>query len=187
MVIPLQITWRDVPQSDAIESSIRTKAEKLDRFYDGILSCRVRVESSYRHHHKGNLYRIRVEIEVPDGEIVASRDPAENHAHEDIYVAIRDAFDAARRQLQDYARIRRGKVKRHEPRRSARVMFKRPEEDFGFLRTDDGHEVYFHRNALIDADFYELEEGTEVTFVEEQGKKGPQAKFVTVGKSRRSA
>jgi ribosomal subunit interface protein len=116
MIIPLQITWRDVPQSDAIEADIREKAAKLDHFYDGILSCRVLVEASHRHHHKGNLYHIRLEIEVPDGEIVVTRDPAEHHAHEDIYVAIRDAFDAARRQLQDYARKRRGQVKRHEPR-----------------------------------------------------------------------
>jgi ribosomal subunit interface protein len=113
MIIPLQITWRDVPQSDAIEADIRAKAAKLEQFYQHIVSGRVLVEASHRHHHKGNLYRIRVELEVPDGEIAVTRDPAENHAHEDIYVTIRDAFDAARRQLQDYAARRRGDVKQH--------------------------------------------------------------------------
>lgn len=114
MIHPLQITWRDIPQSDAVEEDIRSKAEKLEHFFDKIISCRVLVESSHRRHHKGNLYRIRIEIEVPDHQIVVTRDPDQNHAHEDIYVTVRDAFDAARRQLQDYVSQRRGKVKHHD-------------------------------------------------------------------------
>jgi len=113
MQVPLQITWRDVDKSDALENDIRAKADKLNEFFDPITSCRVVIESSHRHHHKGNLYRLRIDITVPDREIVVTRDPADNHAHEDIYVAVRDAFDAARRQLQDYARKRRGNVKHH--------------------------------------------------------------------------
>jgi ribosomal subunit interface protein len=111
---PLQITWRDIPKSDALEADIRAKAEKLEQFYDKIISCRVTVEASNRRHHKGNLYRLHIAIEVPDKEIVVTRDPRDDHAHEDMYVSIRDAFDAARRQLQDYARIRRGDVKHHD-------------------------------------------------------------------------
>lgn len=182
MIIPLQITWRDVAPSDAIEADIRAKARKLDQFYDHIVSCRVLVEASHRHHHKGNLYRIRIEIEVPDKELVVTRDPGDEHAHEDIYVAIRDAFDAARRQVQDYVDIRRRHVKRHDEHRTARVLFTNPEEGYGFLRTADGREIYFHRNALINADLDGLEDGTEVMFVEEHGQEGPQAKQVSVGK-----
>lgn len=185
MIIPLQITWRDVDRSAAVENDIRAKARKLDHFYEHIVSCRVLVEASHRHHHKGNLYRIRIEIEVPDDEIVVTRDPAENHAHEDIYVAVRDAFDAARRQLQDYVRIRRHDVKRHDEHRTGRVFFTRPNEDYGFIRTDDGREIYFHRNALINADLGALEDGIEVLYVEEQGREGPQAKQVSVGKHHR--
>ncbi|MGD8416432.1 MAG: HPF/RaiA family ribosome-associated protein [Pseudomonadales bacterium] len=114
MLHPLQITWRDIPKSDALEADIRAKAEKLEQFYDKIISCRVTVEASNRRHHKGNLYRLHIAIEVPDKEIVVTRDPRDDHAHEDMYVSIRDAFDAARRQLQDYARIRRGDVKHHD-------------------------------------------------------------------------
>ena len=114
MLHPLQITWRDVPQSDALEAAIRARAEKLEHFYDKIVSCRVTVEASNHRHHKGNLYRLHIALEVPDKQIVVTRDPAENHAHEDMYVAVRDAFDAARRQLQDYARVRRGDVKHHD-------------------------------------------------------------------------
>lgn len=182
MLQPLQITWRDVPQSDAIESAIREKAEKLDQFYDGIIVCKVLVEASHRKHHKGNLYRIHVVVEVPDREIVATRDPAENHAHEDIYVSIRDAFDAARRQLQDYSAKRRGQTKQHESHHTARVAFLKPEEDYGFLETPDGREIYFHRNSLANANFDRLQQGDEVFYVEEAGQEGPQARRVTVGR-----
>jgi ribosomal subunit interface protein len=112
--IPLQITWRNVPKSEALEADIEAKAEKLEEFYDHIMSCRVVVEKSHGRHKKGNLFRIRLDIKVPDNEIVVTRDPAEDHAHEDMYVTIRDAFDAARRQLQDYVRVRRGQVKHHD-------------------------------------------------------------------------
>lgn len=113
MKLPLQITFRDMDPSTAIESNIREKAEKLDRFSDHITSCRVVVEAAHKHHNKGNLYHVRLDFTVPDDEIVVSRDPGKNHAHEDVYVAIRDAFDAARRQLDEYARRRRGDVKTH--------------------------------------------------------------------------
>jgi len=182
MLQPLQITWRDVPQSDAIESAIRDKAEKLDHFYDGIIACKVLVEASHRKHHKGNLYRIHVVVEVPDREIAVTRDPADEHAHEDIYVSIRDAFDAARRQLQDYAAKRRGQVKQHEPHHAARVALIKPEEDYGFLETPDGREIFFHRNSLVHADFDKLKPGDEVSFVEEEGEQGPQARQVSVGR-----
>jgi ribosome-associated translation inhibitor RaiA len=82
------------------------------------MSCRVVIELHHRHHHQGNLYHVRVDLKVPDAEIVASREPAEHHAHEDVYVAIRDAFNAVRRRLEDYIRRRRGVVKAHEPRRT---------------------------------------------------------------------
>jgi ribosomal subunit interface protein len=114
MELPLQITWRDVPPSPAIEADIRAKAQKLEQFHDHIVSCRVTVEAPHGHHHKGKLYRLHIELKVPGHEINVTRDPAEHHAHEDLYVSIRDAFDAARRQLQDAVRRQRGDVKQHE-------------------------------------------------------------------------
>ena len=111
---PLQINFRDIPKSDAVEARVREKAEKLDKFYDKIMTCSVMIEAPHGHHHKGNLYHVRIDLTVPNGEIVINRDPKDNHAHEDVYVAIRDAFDAARRRLQDYARKQRGDVKKHE-------------------------------------------------------------------------
>jgi ribosomal subunit interface protein len=107
--IPLQVTWRNVEKSEALEAEIQARAEKLDEFHDHIMSCRVVVEASHRHHHQGNLYRIRIDLRVPDHELVVTRDPGDEHAHEDIYVTVRDAFDAMRRQLQDFAHARHGR------------------------------------------------------------------------------
>ena len=113
---PLQITWRNVAKSDALDVDIRTKAEKLGEFFDKISGCRVTVERASSRHRRGNRYRIHIDIRVPDDEIAVTHDSGGDHSHEDIYVCVRDAFDAARRQLQDYARIRRGQVKHHETR-----------------------------------------------------------------------
>lgn len=115
MQLPLQITFRNMHPSQAVESAVREKARKLERFYDRIVGCRVVVEAPHRQHHKGNLFHVRVDLTVPDDELVVSREAPNQHAHEDVYVALRDAFDALMRQLKEYARRRRGEVKRrHE-------------------------------------------------------------------------
>jgi ribosomal subunit interface protein len=108
MQIPLQVTLKDMPQSEAVESRIREKSEKLSRFYDRIMSCRVVVETPQRHQHQGKLYSVRIDLTVPGAELVANR-----AQDEDVYVAIRDAFIAITRQLEDFARRQRGQVKTH--------------------------------------------------------------------------
>lgn len=180
--IPLQITWRDLAASAAVETAIREKAAKLDEFCDDIMTCRVMIESPHRHHHKGKLYHLRIDLTVPGDEIVIKRDPSEDATHEDVYVVIRDAFDAARRQLEDYVRRRRSDVKTHTTPHQATVFRVFPSQDYGFLRTPDGREIYFHRNSLIDADFNHLDPGTAVHYVEEEGQQGPQAASITLAK-----
>lgn len=108
MKLPLQITVRDVSLSETAETSIREKAAKLDNFYDSIMGCRVLVEAPHRSQHQGTLYNVRIDLTVPGSELVVKRE-----SHEDLYVAIRDAFDAARRQLQDFVQRQRGNVKAH--------------------------------------------------------------------------
>lgn len=202
MTIPLKISFRDMPPSKAIEKSIREKAAKLDALYSGLMSCRVIVEAPHRHHHKGKAYVVRIDMTVPGGELVINREPkrlvatptarveelentlTENHepskhsAHEDAYVAIRDAFNAAARKLQDYARRRRGKTKIHKPTRLARVAKIFPIKRYGFIETPDGRELYFHKNSVLSPGFERLAVGLEVHFSEEIGEKGPQARTV---------
>jgi ribosomal subunit interface protein len=180
MQLPLQITFRNIPSSEAVEAKIREKVDKLEKFYDRLIGCRVALGAPHRH-HKGNLYHIRIDLTVPGGELVIDRTPAEHQAHEDIYVAISDAFDAAKRKLQDYARLQRQDVKVHEvPQLPGRVKKLFPMEGYGFLETADGYEIYFHRNSVLDRAFDELSVGSEVSFVEEEGEKGPQASTVRV-------
>jgi ribosome-associated translation inhibitor RaiA len=113
MKLPLQITFHQLPPSPALEADIRQAAEELEGALDGIISCRVLVEMPHRHHQQGRLFRVRVDVGVPGGHIVAGRAPDEHAAHEDAHVAVRDAFRAVRRQLDDRAQRLRGEVKTH--------------------------------------------------------------------------
>lgn len=180
MQLPLQITFRDIAPSPAIEAAIREKAEKLNRFYDRIIGCRVLVEAPHRHHHKGKLYHVRVDLTVPDGELVASRNPDQNHAHEDAYVAVRDAFEAVRRQLEDYSARRRGATKVHGDGETGQVSELIPELDYGRIVSPNGREIYFHRNSVLNEEFDSLSVGVEVQFVETEGEEGPKASTVRV-------
>jgi len=178
MQLPLQITFRDMEPSEAVETKIRERAAKLDEYYDRIMSCRVVVEEPHRHRHQGKLFHVRIDLTVPNGELVVNREPAAHHAHEDVYVAVRDAFNAAQRRLADYARRQRRDVKTHESTPAARVARLFPDEGYGFIEAPDGHEVYFHKNSVLNDAFERLEVGSVVQFLEEQGDKGPQASTV---------
>ena len=114
MQIPLEISFRHMDPSAAMEAVIREKAAKLERYFDRVVACRVVVEAPHRRHTKGKLFSVGVTVAVPGKDLVANHTGGNNHAHEDAYVAIRDAFDAAGRQLEDYARKMRGNVKTHE-------------------------------------------------------------------------
>ncbi len=177
MRMPPQITLKDIAHSEAVELKIREKITKLEQFSGRITACRATVESTQRRHHQGKLFTVRIDITMPGRELVVNR--IEN---EDLYVAIRDAFDAAKRQLEEHCRKQRGDVKAHEEPPRGRVTRLFPDDGYGFIETSDGREIYFHRNSVIDPTFERLEEGSPVVFLEEQGKKGPQAVRVSVSR-----
>jgi ribosomal subunit interface protein len=104
----LQITIRDMEHSPALEERIRDKVKKLEQVYPRIMGCRVVLEAPHRHKQQGKHFIVRLDVTVPGKEIVVNHDH-----HEDAYVALRDAFNAARRQLEEYGRIQRGDVKNH--------------------------------------------------------------------------
>jgi len=111
MQIPLQITARDISMTPTIEQRVREKVNKLENFYARILGCRVLIESPHRSNHKGNLYNVRIRLTVPGGELVVKREPSEN-----LYVAMRDTFEAARRQLEAHAGRKRSNLKQEHPK-----------------------------------------------------------------------
>lgn len=178
MKVPLQIHFHNLEPSDAVESNVRKRAERLERFCDDMISCRVTIEAPHKHHHKGNIYHVTIDVRTPGDESIASRGPAPHHAHEDVYVAIRDAFDAVLRQLQDHQLRKRGQVKFHDTPPHGKIAELYSAGDYGTITDSDGREIYFHRNSVVNADFDSLTVDSEVRFVEEAGEKGPQASSV---------
>jgi cold shock CspA family protein/ribosome-associated translation inhibitor RaiA len=178
MEVEPKITFRGIAPSAAIEARIQERIDKLEQMYGGLIGCHVAIEAPHGHHHQGKLFRVRLRVTAPGAEIVAGRNPAEHHAHEDVYVALRDAFDAVERRLEDHARWQRGVVKVHEEPKLGRIVKLFVGEGYGFLTTADGREVYFHRNSVRESRFEELEVGSAVRFAEEMGEKGPQATAV---------
>ena len=175
---PLQIVFRNIPESEAVSARIRERVARLNRLCADVVSCRVAIELGDKHHHQGGLYHVRVDLKVPDAELVSSRAPDQHHAHEDAHVAVRDAFDALERQLLEHLRKRSGEVKHHEVPPHGRIS--ELHDDHGRIETSDGRSVYFHRNSVLDAEFDELAVGAEVWFAEERGELGPQASSVHV-------
>ena len=182
---PVEISFRNLDHSDAVEANIREKVARLEQFYERIHYIRVTVEAVHRHGHKGRLYGVNIIVGVPGKDVVVTRTGPLDHAHEDVYVAVRDAFRAAIRILEDHVRISRSDVKSHEVPLHGKVVRLFPYEGYGFVETPDGLEVYFHKNCVVEGTFNKLEVGAEVRLVlaENEGIKGPQASTVKlVGK-----
>ena len=176
---PLEIHFHQMDSSPAIEARIREKAAELERFSERITGCRVTVEKAQRRHHQGDLFRIRVEIDTPGKELAVTHTGPRDHAHEDVYVALRDAFNAAVRRLEDHVRMRRGKVKAHEVPLHGIVRMVDREGGFGFVETAQG-EVYFHRNSVVEGGFADIEPGSRVRLevAERESEEGWQATTV---------
>ena len=197
------ITFRGLKHSDALEAEIRSRIDKLETYYPSIIGCRVLIELLQRHHEAGNRYHVRIDLTVPGGEIVVAHeaslralardtpsekttkatetDPERKHAR----VAIREAFDVARRRLQDFARRQRGTVKVTTRPPRGRISRLYTVDEYGYIEAPDGHEVYFQKKSVLRNAFGRLEVGSDVSFVEENGEKGPQASTVRLLHPRR--
>jgi cold shock CspA family protein len=197
-LIPTQINFRGLAHSETIEADIHERIAWLEQFYGGIVRCRVLVEIPHRHRHDGRHFQIRIDITVPGGApIVVSHEPSLHGPLKDVgeaehckdteieavhryaHVAIHEAFDVARRQLQDFAREQRGLVKTHEVPAHGEIAEISAVDGHGFIGAGE-RQIYFTRASVLDAAFDELEVGTSIAFVEEEGEKGPQASTVRV-------
>ena len=203
MQLTPNITFRGVERTDALETEILTRLRKLETYCRRIMGCRVLVELVQRHHQAGNRYHVRIDLTVPGEEIViaheaglhgtaqdmdaeklpkvAESDPERKHAR----VAIREAFDIARRRLQDYARRQRGTVKTPARQSRGRVSQLFPLDEYGYIEAEDGHEVYFQKSSVLKDAFDSLAVDSAVSFLEEHGEKGPQASTVKLLHPRR--
>jgi len=182
MELPLELTFRDMDTSEPIAALVEEKLGKLEQVCDHITSCRVVIEQPHRHQSSGNPYRVLVDVRVPPGhEIVVRRDPNDSDQHEPLEAVVRSAFEAARRQLRELGDKQSDQVKQHPTNEAGGIVKEIYARDgFGFLRTADNREVYFHENSLINKSIDDLTTGAAVRFVEEAGEKGPKATTVQV-------
>jgi len=196
MILPVQVAFHGLEPSPALRELIEAEATKLEHLYGDIVSCRVAVERLAGRHRKGNPYRVRIDLAVPRqrltvdsqpntrrflenvDEIARSKSDEVHPEHKDSALAVRDAFRKLARQLQDYARRQRADVKSHVPQPEGRVVRLFPDEDYGFLESADGREVYFSRASVLNGEYDQLYVNARVRFVEEDGEKGPQASTV---------
>jgi len=182
MQIPVHLSGKDIELSTAEEALIRRSLTKLEQFYDRLVACHVLVSvSNRRPGGEPVAWVVRLSLTVPGGELAITR-----QAKPSFREALDDAFDAARRRLQDYVREARGDVKRPAGEPHGRVTRLFAYEGYGFITTDDGREIYFHRNSVTDDDFDRLTVGTAVRFVETEGEQGPQASTVVPLERRRA-
>ena len=177
---PVEVTFRNMPRIEAIEAVVRRETLKLERYAPRIVGCRVAIERPQRFQQQGNAHRLRLYITgVSRRPVVVTREPLDSDMHEDLRTIVIGAFKAARRQLQSMIQQQRGDTKPpQEPRALVVRIF--PDEGYGFLKTPDGRELYFHRHSVLHDAFERLAVGTEVRFDESEGDKGPQASTVQI-------
>lgn len=186
MQTPVEIEFQEMDASPAVQELIADKVRKLEQRYGRITACRIIVKGPGNRHQTGGLYDVNIRLALPDGrEVNVGRTPSADERHSDLPFAVNDAFKRTRRQLQDKARRMEGMIKSHEGQPVGTVVRLDPAGEFGFLRSSDGTEVYFHRNSILDGEFSELSVGSRVVFADEIGEKGPQATTVKLlGKHR---
>lgn len=179
MQTAVQIDFQGMEPRESLRATIFEHVADLEDRFGRITGCRVVLKAPGQHHRTGGLYEVHIRLTLPDGkEVDIGQTPHLDERHADIHFAVNDAFKRARRQLQDRVRRLQGRVKAHEGQPIGTV--KKLQDDFGFLDTDDGREIYFHRNSVRDGGFSRLRVGTRVSFAEEVGEKGPQASTVHV-------
>jgi cold shock CspA family protein/ribosome-associated translation inhibitor RaiA len=179
MQVPVQIDFKGIDASDAIRQHVHDRLADLETRFGRITAAHVALKGPGGHHRKGGNYLVRIHLTLPEGrQVDVDRTPDADERHSELLFAIDDAFNRARRQLQDKARRMQGAVKAHEGAPIATVARLDPSGDYGFLTTGDGDVVYFHRNALVNARMRDLSVGTRVTFAESPGDEGPQASTV---------
>jgi ribosomal subunit interface protein len=184
MQTPLELSFNNLDPSPAAETKIRERVARLDRLFPNIVSCHVAVDSDHRSEGRGRskavAYDVRIEVRVPGTELAVSRKPGNRHAHTDIYVAVRDSFDAMERQLKSYADRLHRDVKTHSEPLQGKVARLFRDEGYGFIATTDGREVYFHCNSVIEEGFFGLDIGSPVqlSVIDGESAEGTQATTV---------
>ena len=179
MQTPVEIDFQGLDAKQELRGAIDKHVAQLEERFGRVTAGRVMLKAPGGHHRNGGLYEINIHLLLPDGrEVNIDRTPQGDERHADLNFALSDAFKRARRQLQDQVQKLQGQVKQHDGPPLATVSRLDASGEFGFLQADDGQEIYFHRNSVLDDGFSRLSVGVRVTYAEEMGEKGPQASTV---------
>jgi ribosomal subunit interface protein len=159
-MFPVQITLRDTLASPSLETHIRKRAEKLNQYYDRVMGCRIVVELQQKHKHQGKLFNVRIDVTVPGKELVVTK-----KMDQDIYVAIREAFSAIIRRLEEHSKKRHGRIKTHNDIQKGTISRIIANEDYGFIEGADGNEYYFSITNVSYPRFDQLMVGDHVQYI----------------------
>jgi cold shock CspA family protein len=183
MQTPVEIDFQGFPANERLRYCVDKNISTLERRFGRITACRVVIRGPSERHRNGGAFDITIRLSLPQGrevDIGRSEKARADNRLLDPMVAVNDAFKRARRRLQDHARRMQGNVKSHDGPPIATVTRFDAAAGFGFLETQDGREIYFHKNSILEGGVRQLVPGTRVTFFEEMGEKGPQASTVRV-------
>ena len=179
MQTPVEIDFQGMSGTPEVHASIEKHVAELEQRYGRVTTCRVVLKGPGGHHRTGGLYEVNIRLALPNGrEVNVGRTAQADERQAGLSFAINDAFKHVRRRLQDRVRRLQGQVKQHESQPMGTVKSLDASGEFGFLEAADGHEVYFHRNSVLDGAYNRLAVGTHVAFAEEMGEEGPQASTV---------
>jgi ribosomal subunit interface protein len=180
METSVEITWHNIEPLPQVAKRIDQRIRRLEKFFDRITRCHVVVEAPHQRHQQGNEYEVRLDVTIPGGELSINRKPGDIHAHTDVLVAIRDAFDAMERKLRRWKDEHTGRPESHTAPLQGRITEINQNAGSGQIATTDGRLVYFHRNSVVGADFDALSEGDTVELVVDRGQDAVGAHASTV-------
>lgn len=185
---PLDIAFHNISSSESLEALIRGKFGRLEKRFPRLVGARVSVEALHRQHRTGNVYECHIVLSVPGRDLAVTREPhhaKQDYAHPDVRVSIREAFDVAERMLLEF----KGQLREDtsDPGGSAvagQVALVEPGADHGFILTNTGSQLYFHRDSVTNAEFGDLKPGQPVHYVQEEGDTGPTATKIRVSEAK---
>lgn len=182
METTLQITFKDIERSERVEAEIRERVDRIERIYDRITGCQVRVRAPHHRHRKGTQYVVDIDVALPSSTLNVGREPGDNLAHQEILVAVRDAFNAMERKLRKWKDQHKGRPEHLLTPLQGRIDRLNQDKGSGEIATTDGRLIYFHRNCLIDCDFPDLAVGdtVELSVDHKDADEGPHASMVRI-------
>ncbi len=165
MQTPVEINWNNMDPIPHISKRINDRVQRLEQFFGRITRCRVAVKAPHQRRRQGNQYEIRVVVTTPGGDLSINRRPGDDHAHFDLKVSIRDAFDAMERQLRRWKDEHSGRPEEAAAALQGRIGEIDHNAGFGQIDTTDGRSIYFHSNSVVTGDFDKLSVGDAVELV----------------------